>query len=216
MKINIGPYTSWIGPYQIADWLQVFGVSEDRCHTIGEWLAGGDDKESILTKVCTWIESKKRRRVNVRIDRYDTWNMNSTLAIIILPMLKQLRDTKNGSPGTMPAFNQTSNQSQGCFDFYGEGDELAWEEGHKQWKAILDEMIWGFEQLQPDFDWEEQYWEVHPEIDFTKYPEDEGKVAIPVRWSVAGKCDYDAMHKHGERIQAAIELFGKYYQNLWD
>ena len=38
-------------------------------------------------------------RINyVKIDRYDTWSMDHTLADIILPMLKQLRDTKHGSP----------------------------------------------------------------------------------------------------------------------
>jgi len=83
-------------------------------------------------------------------------------------------------------------------------------------ERFLNEIIWTFEQIHPDFDWEEQYWEVHPEIDFSDHPEDEGKVSTPIRWSVEGKCDYDAMRKHGKRIQAGLELFGKYYQNLWD
>lgn len=216
MKINIGPYTTWIGPYQIADWLQHVGVSEDRCHEIGEWLSGGKDKDSWLMKLCNWIERKKKRRVDVRIDNYDTWSMDSTLAYIILPMLKQLRDTKHGSPCTMPAFAYDSNNAQLSFDFYAEGDATAWDVGHQQWVEILNEIIWTFEQIHPDFDWEEQYWEVHPEIDLSDHPEDEGKVSTPIRWSVEGKCDYDAMRKHGERIQAGLELFGKYYQNLWD
>jgi hypothetical protein len=34
---------------------------------------------------------------HIKIDRWDTWNMDSTLAPIILPMLKQLREDKHGS-----------------------------------------------------------------------------------------------------------------------
>jgi hypothetical protein len=142
--------------------------------------------------------------------------MDSTLAILILPMLKQLRDTKHGSPGHMPAFEYTSNSAQLSFPFYEEGDELAWQTGHEQWTAIMDEMIWTFEQLQPDYDWEDQYWLVHPEMDLDEYPEDDGKIAHPVRWKVEGKCDWEGRRLHGERIQKGLELFGQYYNNLWD
>ena len=212
MKVKMGKPHEWIGPYQLASMLQYVGVSEDRCHQIGKWLS--NDHKSWLEKACTWIHNKKPNRIKVHIDRWDTWGMDSTLAYIILPMLKQLRDTKHGSPGSMPAFEQTSNSAQLSFDFYEEGDEAAWEAGHQQWKEILDEMIWGFEQINTD--WEDQYWRVHPELDLDDYPEDEGKDIIPVRWKVEGDCDYEGMRKHGERIQAAMELFGKYYLNLWD
>ena len=38
------------------------------------------------------------RTINVRIDDFDTWSMDHTLAPIILPMLIQLKETKHGSP----------------------------------------------------------------------------------------------------------------------
>jgi hypothetical protein len=34
----------------------------------------------------------------VKIDPWDTWSMDHTLAPIILPMLKQLKATKHGAP----------------------------------------------------------------------------------------------------------------------
>lgn len=215
MNVFIGPYKNWIGPYQLADKLSIFGVSEDTCHTIGEWLCGRDNDSWIL-RLCKWIDSKRTRDVSITIDNYDTWNMDSTLALLILPMLKQLRDTKHGSPGDMPAFFQTSNSEQLCFPFYEDGDSLADETGHQQWKDILDEIIWAFEQLQPGVDWEDQYWKVYPEIDFDPHEEDEGKVTRPVRWKVEGECDWEGRRLHGERIQHGLELFGKYYNDLWD
>ena len=38
------------------------------------------------------------RKISVKIDEWDTWSMDHTLALIIHPMLLQLRDTTNGSP----------------------------------------------------------------------------------------------------------------------
>jgi len=81
------------------------------------------------------------RKIDVRIDKYDTWNMESTLAYIVLPMLKQLKETKHGSPW-FEEFDQTSNSAQYCFAFYEEGDSLAWENGHERWTQTLDKMIW--------------------------------------------------------------------------
>ena len=90
MKVYIGPYTNWIGPYQIAD--KIPFIREQTKEKIGDWLA-----ETWVLDFCSWIDSKKERKIKVRIDPYDTWNMDRTLAVIILPMLKQLKQTKHGS-----------------------------------------------------------------------------------------------------------------------
>lgn len=215
MKVYIGPYTRWVGPYQIADWLKPFGVSDDSCHKIGEWLAGAD-RDSLLMRFCNWVESKRSRTTWIKIDQYDTWSMDSTLAMLILPMLRQLRDTKHGSPCDMPAFSQTSNSAQLCFQFYEDDDLLADEAGHQQWKDKLNEMIWAFEQLQPDCDWEDQYWLVRPEIDLTPQEGEADQVCHPIRWKVEGKCDWDGRAQHAARIQRGLELFGKHFHDLWD
>jgi len=223
MKVKIGPHKDWIGPYQIAEALCFWAKKEKDehgfshkprwVHEFGNFLAG-KDKDSWLTILCNWIHSKKERKIKIRIDNYDTWNMDATLAYIILPMLKQLKETKHGSPGDMPAFNQTSNSAQYSFDFYAEDDDKAWEVGHEQWCEILDKIIWAFEQYNTD--WEDQYWITKPEMDLSDHPEDEGKDATPVRWKVKGVCDWEGHQKHQDRIQEGLELFGKYYQGLWD
>ena len=35
MKVTIGPYRNWIGPYQIANSLKKIGVSDDTCYKLG-------------------------------------------------------------------------------------------------------------------------------------------------------------------------------------
>lgn len=162
-------------------------------------------------------KSEKDRKVSVRIDKYDTWSMDHTLAIIILPMLKQLKETTHGSSGSMPSFQQTSNSSQRCFDFYEEGDSLAWEAGHKEWRDILSEMIWAFEQIVND-NWEDQYWIVKPELDeeHMRKEYEEGEEYREIKWKVEGECDWEGRLRHQERINKGCELFGKYFQDLWD
>lgn len=218
MKVKIGKYKSWIGPYQIAEKI-LFWMGkdkDDRVHDFGRWLSEGKDgNESWLSKLCIWVDSKRSRTVKVHIDSWDTWNMDSTLAVIILPMLKQLKETKHGSPGDMNGFKYvSSNSSQKCFDFYRDDDDVAWNVGHLEWVDILDKIIWSFEQLQPDVDWEAQYWLVHPELDIGDEVSEDG--TCPVKWKVKGEADWEGRRQHAERIQEGLELFGKYYQNLWD
>ena len=144
-------------------------------------------------------DPEKERKVSIRIDRWDTWNMDDTLAMIIAPILRQLKETKHGVPGTF---------------IHGENNDKTFEQGEKEWDEILDKMIWSFEQYQ--IDWEEQYWLQKPELDLEDYPEDEGKSTIPVRWKVEGKCDWEGRQKHWEKIQEGLDLFGKHFSSLWD
>jgi hypothetical protein len=51
---------------------------------------------------------RKNRKLQVVIHRYDTWNMDSTLAHITVPMLKQLKKITHGIPGSVlsPEYNR--------------------------------------------------------------------------------------------------------------
>ena len=89
MKVRIGKYVRWVGPYQIAETLKYIGVSEKQYDKIGKWLSN-----TWVDGLCQWIHSKQKRRVFVHIDNYDVWSMDSTLAYIILPMLKKLKEQK--------------------------------------------------------------------------------------------------------------------------
>lgn len=126
MKVKIGKYINYFGPFQLADLLQYVGVSNERCYSIGEFLA-----ETKLYEFMEWIHSKRKRKVEVKIDSYDTWNMDYTLALIICPMLKQLRKDTH---------------SFGIVDNSDAPVTLA-EYPELKWNYILDEMIWAFNQL---------------------------------------------------------------------
>lgn len=220
MKVKIGPYKNWIGPYQIAEilcfWVKKqkdesgFSKKPDWVYNFGSWLAHGSveketdkakDFESLMNvsknlkhtklyKLCEWIESKRKRKIYVKIDKWDTWSMDETLSYIILPMLIQLKKTKHGSP---------------CVDDEDVPDEIKstsappkeneWDiDGNhfKRWDWVLDEMIFAFEHKIND-DWQSKYFD-----------------------SSYKMVNVEEYEKKLLRIQNGFRLFGKYYQSLWD
>ena len=140
MKVYMGPYKEWWGAYQLVDLLQKVGVSQDRCDKIGDKL---DD--SWIHTFCEWIHSKRNRKIRVRIDCSDTWSMDSTLSYIIIPMLKQLKETKHGSPSVDDTDVPKELRSTSAPGKENEGDiDDNW---HDRWNWVLDEMIWTFEEI---------------------------------------------------------------------
>lgn len=98
-------------------------------------------------------EGDEDRLIHVHIDPWDTWSMDETLALIVLPMLIQLKDTKHGSPYIedvdVPHLPKQGNTSDGSmqYDMFAsdEHDDLVWSQFEKRWNWVLDEMIFAFE-----------------------------------------------------------------------
>ena len=142
-----------------------------------------------------YLDSRERKE-KIHIDRYDTWSMDNTLAVIILPMLKQLRDSKHGAPYVDPDDCPKDLRPK-------EQDEYGTDDTHfARWDWVLDEMIWAFEQK--TIYWEEQYYGPYIESD-------EGTFKGRFEW-----VDDEGRKAHQKRMSKGFELFGKYYEGLWD
>ena len=224
MRVYIGPYKNWIGPFQIAEALCFWARKEkdeygyehtaDWVHNFGEWLSGGEKQDSWLMKLCVWIESRRQRTIKVRIDPCDTWSMNTTLAYIILPMLKQLNESKQGAPCTddedVPEALRSTNA--GPKENEWDTDDLFF----KRWDWIMSEMIFAFEHKIDD-SWEEKFYT--GEWDMKTVPVEHNGQEL-YTWEPGPdhtyKCDREGLKAVHDRIQNGFRLFGKYYQNLWD
>ena len=204
MYVKIGPYINYIGPYQIADLLQKVGVSEKRCDKLGDWLAN-----TPIYTFCEWVEGKRNRTVKVRIDKYDTWSMDSTLAHIILPMLKQLKETTHGAPDVddkdVPKKLRSTSAPEKENDWDSDDNLFA------RWDWVLDEMIWAFGQVNED--WQDQYYKEPRGEWHTKDPENDISEIV---WDKNPVIDTKGLKAHNKRMQNGFRLFGKYYSNLWD
>jgi hypothetical protein len=231
MQVKIGPYKNWIGPYQIAEALCFwagkekdeygFPKTKDWVHNFGEWLAGGEDKDSWLQKACIWIESKRTRKIKVKIDRWDTWSMDHTLSYIVLPMLKQLKETKHGAP-----FTDDEDVPEHLRSTTAEPKENEWDTDSNhflRWDWIMDEMIFAFE-CELDDSWEDAFrsgvmdtiW-VPVDREGNTVPEEEAKLFHMADGpNHTYQCDYEGMKVVQARISNGFRLFGKYYQGLWD
>jgi hypothetical protein len=239
MKIKIGPYTNYFGPYQLAETLCFWAKKEkdeygiprnpDWVHTFGEWLAHGDVEpeaevgevrswdrerhETVLSKFLTWIHSKKKRTIKVHIDRWDTWGMDHTLAYIVLPMLKQLKATKHGAPQVdiddVPKHLKPTKKALAAYNKDGTTDEQFFE----RWDWVMSEMIFAFDSKVND-GWEDQFETGTSDIQWKTL---EGGMGEMVRGPNDTKeYDWEGRKKYEERIANGFRLFGKYYQNLWD
>ena len=231
MKIYTSKYRHhWVSPYTILE--KVFFWREiDYDEPIIDKLS------NILNPFCTaWMKFLDfvHPRINyIKIDYWDVWNMDSTLSPIILPMLKQLKEVKHGSPfvdfDDVPEHMRTSDKvdydyEQKCFDFYKEETDELFEKKSKEWDIVLDKMIWSFQQIAHG-DYDDKYHHGTPDYDWvetdTQYPNPITGKMEPTYQMVDKNPDehwYDVEgHElHETRMREGFELFGKYFRNLWD
>jgi len=238
MKVKIGPYRSWIGPYQIAEKLcfwardvkDEYGLKHrpDWVHNFGEWLAYGniepkaqvgeirnwdrDRPPTVLSRFLSWIHSRQKRTIKVKIDKWDTWSMDHTLAVIILPMLKQLHDTKHGAP--MVDLKDVPKELHGKKLTKKQRDMGEVDDKHfERWDWVLDEMIFAFESKVDDT-WEKQFESGENDLQWKTL---EGGMSEMINGPNHTKeYDWEGRKKYQERISNGFRLFGKYFESLWD
>ena len=121
--------------------------------------------------------------VEVQIDPWDTWSMDHTLAHIVLPMLRQLKETKHGSPNVdnedVPEeLHMPDGWYEEKYNRNGETDPHFFD----RWDWALDEMIYAFD---------------------CKTNKDE----VYMRFDIA--TERGAMEKEQDRISNGFRLFGK-------
>lgn len=209
MKVHIGKYVDWTGPFQIAEALffWVPKVKDEFGYDVfPEWVFDIGEKLSNtwVYDVCDWIYQRRERKVKVKIHNYDVWNAEHSLALVILPVLKRFKEAKRY---TTPVIGDTA-----CISIDGETKEEE-EKRHKDWEDILDKMIWSFEQIVDD-ETEDQFWIQEP--DFSDCGNIDEMLDKVNRRATGGRFDYTALEKHNEKIQEGLDLFGKHFRSLWD
>jgi hypothetical protein len=187
----------------------------------------------MYVEIGPYVDEGERQEV-VRIDKYDTWSMDHTLALIVLPMLKQLKEEKHGAPNVDPEdVPEELRMPKGWYEERYSKDGETDENFFKRWDWVMDQMIWSFTNLINDLDYLDYYDDAeditYTELEWTGvgpaqlllFPDECGKteeyeyyelVSQPKR----GRFNKDKYMQHEERMQRGFTLFGKYYRNLWD
>ena len=202
MKVYLSKYRyHWISPYTVLEKVFFWREIDYDEPIIDKW----SDR---LTPICQGIQKVFdfiHPKINyVKIDRWDTWSMDYSLSFIVVPMLKQLKETKHGAPfvddeDVPEELKSTSAPPK-------ENDYDTDENHFKRWDWALNEMIWSFEQ-NLDTNSEEKFFD-HAEWD--EKEKDFGKNLHKI------KIDQVGLKAHQDRKANGFRLFGKYYQGLWD
>lgn len=169
-----------------------------------------------------YLKGPSERRIDVQIDKWDTYSLDHTAALVILPLLLQLKNTKMGVPNDFVQYVGSDMDRNYSFDFIKDDQDAVFDHGCKQWEETLDKMIWSFQQIVDD-SYDSKYH--HGEMRFGWKPIHITNPATGVVEEMYEMVDenpnehwYDHVGHmlHEERIQEGLELFGKYYRNLWD
>lgn len=144
--------------------------------------------------------NKGKRKMSIKIDKWDSWNADHTLALIIHPVLVQLHKTTHGYPGVK---GMTA----------------------KKWNVILEKMIFAFNELKKN-DWMDQFHSGESDVLIEYCDKNRKKVAKDDPTCIGstmkkGPNDTTKFDKKGctaqyKKIVEGTMLFGKYYQHLWD
>ena len=221
MKIYIGPYpTDWLTSNIHRNYMKKkYGYDWDENQTKFETFLEKleDFIQDFYNLTINKIISNRKRKIKVRIDKYDTWNMDGTLAHIIVPMLKQLKETKHGAPSVDDEDVPEELRSTSATPLTEEQKNSGYSDENyfKRWDYVLDEMIFAFEAKLVD--WEDQFYSgVHDHR--TVKVEINGKTYY--EWQKGPndtfKVDREGLNKYHARMKNGFRLFGKYYEGLWD
>lgn len=199
MKVYISKYRShWISPYTIIEkvffWKDWENISYET-----PWVERLSNILLPFSNGWLWFADKIHPRVEyVKIDDWDTWSADHTLALIIVPVLKKLQEDKHGSPYVDDEDVPDHLKKAAAPPLTADEENMGTtnENFHKRWEWILSEMIWAFEQSAND-DWEDQFFAGKDNFDLKE------------TW------DKDGYQKHYDRMANGRRLFAKYYGGLW-
>lgn len=176
-----------------------------------EWL---DDRLQDFYNIFNRLYFDEReQKVSVRIDAWDTWSMDHTLAHIVLPMLIQLKETKHGAPYVypedVPSDLRPTKKELTAYTKTGETDSMFF----ARWDWVLDEMIFAFANKVDDT-WEEKFSTGEMDLVWEELPN--GLSEMKHGPNHTYETDWEGRKAYQERIANGFRLFGKYYENLWD
>lgn len=229
MKVKIGPYSSDLIP--IRRWERSYEFWRSDRYYLDEKEYTWYDKivfgffnwlEDLVLPINRWSNSRKRK-IKVHIDNYDVWGADHTLALVILPVLKKLKEVQHGVPHVdnedVPEelrFEMTQEQKDNWDDSVDKKHEA-------RWSWILDEMIWSFEQYSDPYDGEDQFFHNSEQLEMVFTPLGDGKPASTLSFNYQKDPtkppywrDDEGLKKHNERKKNGLRLFAKYYDCLWD
>lgn len=214
MRVVIDNYRNhWLSPYTILEKLIFWREIDYDEPLIVKW----HDRLDPLCIGLKWLLDKVHPPVEkIWIDRNDTWSMDYTLALIIVPMLKQLKETKQGAPCVDDEDVPEELRSTSAPPVDKDTGDV--DDNHfKRWEYALDEMIFAFECVaDPMESWSDQFHKGEIDFMWEKLPDNSKLSTLKHGPNHTHQFDMDGYKVVNARIDNGLRMFGKYYRGLWD
>lgn len=228
MKVNIGTYQrSWTNYSYQNYMIKKYGVLECPSmskHTRYETFLYHYENFMcfIYRNTINKIFVKIPRKIKVKIEQHDLWSADHTLALVILPLLRQFRENAHSAPNVdnedVPKELRMSAADKKKYNKNGHTDDKFFD----RWNYVIDEMIHSFECIVDD-DWEDQFHSGNIDFDWVPLDSDNNEVEekdatrfeIKKGSSNTHSFDKEGWIKANDRINNGLRLFGKYYRSLW-
>lgn len=166
------------------------------------------------SKYDKWRKGSVKKCV-VEVGYGDEWNADWTIATIVLPLLKKLKEKKQGAPfvdeGDVPEHLRPLGSVS------KDDPNFPWKDENffKRWEYALDEMIFAMQEIANDNENEPPYHTKQGEMLFGEIDAVTGFGEITFEgWETTPE-SVAANKAYHERIRKGCMLFGKYFQSLW-
>jgi hypothetical protein len=228
MRVNIEPYSRdlipvrrWENSYN--EWRHETIYREEKEYDLLDKIVCGflDALQDLVRPLNRW-SNKRKRKIKVRIDSYDVWSADHTLAIIIVPVLKKLKEQQQGCPivdnEDVPEELRVIDNKRELYDW----DDTLNSKNEVRWNYVLNEMIWAFEQHAHDDDEAKFHHNTSQlSIEFASLEDNPKSSSMKInRQKDPNRPEYwvddKGIEEHRARKQNGIRLFAKYYNALWD
>jgi hypothetical protein len=233
MKATIGKHVHWFNTQRIErryfEWRHkkyVWEVNENE----HDWLDRTvmkllDAWQTVLHYTINQIQSRRKQKIKVRVDPWDSWSADATLSHVILPVLEQLRDTKHGAPFVDLEDVPQELRDDKLTKKQKENGEVG-DKHFERWDYVLDEMIWSFREIANGNPGEEEFFSGKSDFTWTKVDVHGNEVGddhdgmIYYRMDKGPndtrEIDQEGLAAYRERVQFGTRMFGKYFESLWD
>lgn len=154
------------------------------------------------------------RKNVVEVDGSDVWSADFTLAQIIAPTLKKLKEAKHGAPSVLD--EDVPGELRCSPEVDKDDPNWPWKDENyfKRWDYALSEMIYAMDEIANERTNEP---EMFRKVGEMIYGEPDERVCIPMLSSgmeiIPEMREVNAAYH--ARIQNGCRLFGSYYQSLW-
>ena len=153
------------------------------------------------------------KKCDVQVEYGDDWSADFTIATMVLPLLKKVKESKQGAPLVEDDDVPEHLRSTSAPPKENEWDTDA--NYFKRWDYVLDEILFAMQEIANDNENEPPY---HTKVGTMEFGEIDKKTGTgPILFegwesTPESKAANKAYH---DRIQNGCVLFGTYFQSLW-